>query len=1019
MAGKIIRQSRFLKVMTFLVITGALLAALVLPASVSAQTDSPYPVRTFLDSDGRLVDEVIFSGRPPEVKAAVVSAPEPHIAAGINVLTDVPIFDWCYGCSATSAAMLFGYYDRIAYPEMYTGSTNYGICPLDNSTWDSGECPLSATHQGYDGLATRGHVDDYWIAYGSTDDDPFIGNWTEHTHADCTGDFMGTNQSSFNNTDGSTRFYFDSTGAPLDNYEAPSGYRDGCYGLRLFAESRGYTVTTNFSQYIFGRPGNDPGLGFTFSDFQAEIDAGRPVLIHVEGHTMLGYGYVTEDSTINIHDTWDHDKHEMTWGGTYPYNDTELQHFGVTIIELAASSHPTVTVAASDVAIYDGDAGVDAFTITTTFSETMDDSFVPTVVFTPALDSTLTNPSGGWSDGDTVYTWTYDIDDDGVKEDNVDVMVYGGRDPDGNAQAPGINTDYIDVDTQNPTVTIAASDVAIYDGDAGVDAFTITATFSEVMNNSIEYVPTVVFDPELDSTLTNPSGAWSDGDTVYTWTYDINDDGVKEDNVDVTVDGGRDLAGNAQVSGNNADYIDVDTQNPTVTAIVASDVAICDGDAGVDAFTITATFSEVMNNSIEYVPTVVFDPELDSTLTNPSGTWSDGDTVYTWTFDIEGVGADVDDVDVAIDGGRDLAGNDQAPGTNTDYIDVDNQNPTVTIAASDVAIYDGDAGVDALTITATFSEAMDNSYVPTVAFTHVLNTTLTNPSGAWSASDTVYTWTYDIEDAGVKANDVKIMVDGGRDLAGNVQVPGTNTDYIDIDTQNPTVTITGIPDTVKVLASIPGTASDTPLDDLQKVEVMIENATSNEYWDGSSWVSTERWLSATGTTSWSYDTSSVTFTDGKSYTLKARTTDKAGNISTLDSDSFTFYETPVAIFTIAPTSGNAPLTVQFTDESTGTINSYTWGFGDGQTSNEQNPLYTYDSPGTYTVILTVAGPGGTGTETKSDLITVEKRGWLGGCTCSPTEENIPINTLLIGWGVIGLCWGTGYYLVRRSGKPGK
>ena len=92
-----------------------------------------------------------------------------HIAGAINSLSNVPAFDWSYGCSATSAAMLFGYYDRTDYGSMYTGATNGGVCPLDNSVWGHttypgvtcGECPLSATHNGIDGRAIKGHVDDW------------------------------------------------------------------------------------------------------------------------------------------------------------------------------------------------------------------------------------------------------------------------------------------------------------------------------------------------------------------------------------------------------------------------------------------------------------------------------------------------------------------------------------------------------------------------------------------------------------------------------------------------------------------------------------------------------------------------------------------------------------------------------------------------------------------------------------------------------------------------------------------
>ena len=77
-----------------------------------------------------------------------------------------------------------------------------------------------------------------------------------------------------------------------------------------------------------------------------------------------------------------------------------------------------------------------------------------------------------------------------------------------------------------------------------------------------------------------------------------------------------------------------------------------------------------------------------------------------------------------------------------------------------------------------------------------------------------------------------------------------------------------------------------------------------------------------------------------------------------------------ADFTVDVVSGTAPLTVNFTDQSAGDITSWSWDFGDGATSTEQNPTHTYIEPGTYTVSLTVTGPGGSDTETKDDFITV-------------------------------------------------
>ncbi len=71
--------------------------------------------------------------------------------------------------------------------------------------------------------------------------------------------------------------------------------------------------------------------------------------------------------------------------------------------------------------------------------------------------------------------------------------------------------------------------------------------------------------------------------------------------------------------------------------------------------------------------------------------------------------------------------------------------------------------------------------------------------------------------------------------------------------------------------------------------------------------------------------------------------------------------------------GKAPVFVQFTDTSTGTINSWTWTFGDGGTSTEQNPRYKYTKPGTYTVSLTVTGPVGSDTKTVTDYIQVTRK----------------------------------------------
>ena len=86
--------------------------------------------------------------------------------------------------------------------------------------------------------------------------------------------------------------------------------------------------------------------------------------------------------------------------------------------------------------------------------------------------------------------------------------------------------------------------------------------------------------------------------------------------------------------------------------------------------------------------------------------------------------------------------------------------------------------------------------------------------------------------------------------------------------------------------------------------------------------------------------------------------------------SFTTMENVYSDFAASPNSGPAPLTVQFTDQSSGNVTGWWWDFGDGNNSMDQNPSHTYENPGTYTVSLTVTGPDGSNTKTKGDYITV-------------------------------------------------
>jgi hypothetical protein len=85
------------------------------------------------------------------------------LTANVVTLGGVPALSWSFGVRPFSSYDS-GYYDRGGYEYMYSGPTNGGVFPLNNSVWGTaninGEiralCPLSATRNGLDGRTTRG-----------------------------------------------------------------------------------------------------------------------------------------------------------------------------------------------------------------------------------------------------------------------------------------------------------------------------------------------------------------------------------------------------------------------------------------------------------------------------------------------------------------------------------------------------------------------------------------------------------------------------------------------------------------------------------------------------------------------------------------------------------------------------------------------------------------------------------------------------------------------------------------------
>jgi PKD repeat protein len=196
-------------------------------------------------------------------------------------------------------------------------------------------------------------------------------------------------------------------------------------------------------------------------------------------------------------------------------------------------------------------------------------------------------------------------------------------------------------------------------------------------------------------------------------------------------------------------------------------------------------------------------------------------------------------------------------------------------------------------------------------------------------------------------------------------------------------------------AGTPPTADFTA--DPETGEVPLEVAFTDTSDEGSSTIDTWLWNfgdPASGAANESgLQNSSHIYTAGGSYTVTLTVT-AADGTDTVEKIDFIVVTTPepTANFTATPTSGDVPLTVQFTDTSNpggAVISAWAWDFGDpgsgaDNTSTLQNPSHDYTEEGSYTVSLTASNALGDDEIIQTDLIVTTVR--LTGISSSSPEN---------------------------------
>ncbi len=205
------------------------------------------------------------------------------------------------------------------------------------------------------------------------------------------------------------------------------------------------------------------------------------------------------------------------------------------------------------------------------------------------------------------------------------------------------------------------------------------------------------------------------------------------------------------------------------------------------------------------------------------------------------------------------------------------------------------------------------------------------------------------------------------------------------------------------------TSGNAPLA-IQFTDMSVSTGTTVYKWD----------MNNDGITDYSTKNPAHTFSSVGSYTIKLTVINASGSDTIVKQNYITLGEvlskSPAAAFTSSVTSGKAPLTVQFTDQSASTgTTSYAWDINnDGVTDyTTKSPSHTYTAAGTYTVKLTVTNASGRNSVVKSNYIQVTSTTTTAlptaQFTASTTSGNAPLTVQFtdqsVSTGTTELCLG--------------
>lgn len=430
------------------------------------------------------------------------------------------------------------------------------------------------------------------------------------------------------------------------------------------------------------------------------------------------------------------------------------------------------------------------FSFTLSFSEPCDVSQEIEVALqsTPDLGNSLIfNPlQSGWQDS-LSYSVVYDLTDENVQSQSVDLLVSLAEDLFGNEMDTTIIEDFVILDTKSPIVAnITVNDDLLNIQDYGVTDLIITIEFDEPMNDGIN--PELVFLEEnpLGTSLTynDVNTGWI-SPTTYEVHYFFEFFEAEFSNVGISLDAFTDFNGNTPEEPEIPGLFSIDTKRPVVENINPISSTVSEQNIDPGQFYIDVAFSEIMNTDLPVLVQIDSDEAEESFLVDFFESFWTNDSTFRAGFQISDQNIEVENIGITIDFAADASGNPQNAFEQASILDLDTRNPElISLVSSDYFIDPSDIGEGSFNVIMVFDEEMDTEGFVDLSFTpeEPANSIIqANTTASEWLNPFTFKLVFDVVESEEVNQTLDAMVSNGPDAAGNPMAPFASVNWVTIN----------------------------------------------------------------------------------------------------------------------------------------------------------------------------------------------------------------------------------------------